>query len=489
MFKRKFLTIFLLLMLTVTLTAGCSQAEQGFIALQKELTELNTYETSGDFVFSFNGLPAPSSTDPSSALLYNMIQKGLTVKFTGKTDMENNLIDCTFTLSNDLINTEQVVTRIICKNNILYVQIDELMKLAQVFGDTETSNKLKEVFGNAKYLSMTQEEYFKSLGIDEIQGQPLTKLNQNAFMNNKQTKLLQKFMLELPKAYQNYSTGLVTQNGNIYSWEVKGIEALEVLMDFLKYNLNNIKDVETWAVSFIDNLSDEETTLLGLDPQQKPLYKTLLNMVTTEIEMNKEEYLQGINDLKIELQENEEIKKFLNGFKMSCSLGKNEQEVYTNAVDFTMNFNEEDLQLGLQMKGQSQTKKTEPFTVNVPTTNVMTYTELLNKLNKTMEIQIDTNAYTLKAAQGNTQGNLEVKNIENQTYLPMRQIAEIFGEEVGWDSANNQAYVLRNGDKIDMTGVVIEGRTYIKTRDFTKLDYQVDWDEATRTVIISTTKL
>jgi hypothetical protein len=487
MCKKKFLAVFLLLIMTVTLTAGCSQAEQGFIGLQKELSELNTYETSGDFVFSFNGLPAPSNTDPASTLLYNMLQKGVTVKFTGKTDMDKNIVDCTFSLVNDLTNTEQAISRILCKDDTLYIQIDELIKLAQVFGDTETSNKLNEVFGNTKYLSMTQEEYLQSLG--GAQEHSLTKLNQNAFMNNKQTKVFQKLMLELPNAYQNYSTGLVTQNGNTYSWEVKGIEAVEVLIDFLKYNINNVTDIEKWAVSFIDNLSDEELTLLGLDPQQKPLYKTLLNMATTEIKGNKGKYLQGINDLQTELQGNNEIKKFLNGFKISCSLSKNEQEVYTNALDFTMNFNEEDLQLDLQMKGQSQTQKTAPFSVTVPTTNIMTYTEYLNKVRKTMEIQIDTNTYTFTEAKGSTQNYLEVKNIENQTYLPMRQIANLFGEEVGWDSANSQAYVLRNGEKTDMTGVVIEGRTYIKTRDFTKLDYQVDWDEATRTVIISTTKL
>jgi hypothetical protein len=49
--------------------------------------------------------------------------------------------------------------------------------------------------------------------------------------------------------------------------------------------------------------------------------------------------------------------------------------------------------------------------------------------------------------------------------------------------------VLKNGVEIDLTGVIIDGRTYIKTRDFAKLGYQVNWDDATRTVKISTQAL
>ncbi|HHY06510.1 MAG TPA: hypothetical protein GX532_06000 [Clostridia bacterium] len=486
MSKRKFLAVFLLLILPVALTAGCSQAEQGFLNLQKELSELNTYETSGDFVVSCSGLPALADAKSVSPFLQNMLQKGVTINFTGKTDLEKEIMDCTFTLVPDTTNTEQISTRIICKGDTLYLQIDELIKLMQALGDSETSNKLKDFFGEAQYVSMTTEEYYQSLGIDELQELPLINLKQNSFMNSQQTKLLQKLILEIPNAYQNYSTGLATQSGNTYTWEVKGADALKVLIDFLKYNLNNSQDIVKWAVSFLDSLNDEEFAYLGLDPEQKYLYETMLNIAVADIEENKEKYLQGINSIETELLEDNEIKKFLDGFKITCSLSKNEQGVYTSAINYALNFNEADLQLNLQLKGQAQTKKAAPFTVNIPSTKVMTYTEYLNKVTKTIEIQVDSNTYTFTDSKGSTRDYLEVKNIEGFTYLPMRQIAELLGEKVGWDAEQSQAYVLRNGEKIDMTGVIIAGHTYIKTRDFLKLNYEVDWNDTTRTATIST---
>jgi hypothetical protein len=487
MSKRKLLAVFLLLLLTATLTAGCSQAELGFLDLQKELSELNTTETSGDFVFSLKGLPVPATADAAETLLYNMLQKEVTIKYTGKTDLGKNIVDCTFFLVDNSTNTEQILTRIICKDNIIYLKIDELLKLAQGMGEPETSNKLQEVFGNTKYISMTQEEYRQSIA--DVPEQPFSKLNQNAFMNNQLNNVLQKLVVKIPEAYQNYSPGLVVQNGNTYSWEITGTQALQLLGGFLEYTINNITDLEKCIVSFLDALNDEEMTVWGLEPQEKTSYKTFLNEATTEIANNKEEYLQVIGALQTGLQQKGEIPKAADGLKISYTLGKNEQEVYANTFAFTMNLEEEGTQVGLQMQGQSQTKKTAPFTVTTPTANLMTYTEYLQKVRRTMEIQVDTNTYTLTDAKGSSQNSLEVKNIENQTYLPMRQIAEIFGEEVSWDAENSQAYVLRNGDKIDLTGVIIDGRTYIKTRDFAKLDYKVSWNDGTRTVIISTTTL
>ena len=65
--------------------------------------------------------------------------------------------------------------------------------------------------------------------------------------------------------------------------------------------------------------------------------------------------------------------------------------------------------------------------------------------------------------------------VEDRLYLPLRQICETFGEEVVWDSINNKAYVVRGSERIDMTGMIIEGRTYLRIRDFEKLNYKIDY--------------
>ena len=72
-------------------------------------------------------------------------------------------------------------------------------------------------------------------------------------------------------------------------------------------------------------------------------------------------------------------------------------------------------------------------------------------------------------------GLYDFHNIGGSMYLPMRRICERFGEVVDWDPELGRAYVVRGDTKIDMTGVLIDGRTFIKIRDFEKLGYFVDY--------------
>ena len=64
---------------------------------------------------------------------------------------------------------------------------------------------------------------------------------------------------------------------------------------------------------------------------------------------------------------------------------------------------------------------------------------------------------------------------DNSMYLPMRAVCEWFGEDVAWDASARKAYVIRDGQKTDMTGKIIDSLTYIKIRDFEKLGYTVDY--------------
>lgn len=66
---------------------------------------------------------------------------------------------------------------------------------------------------------------------------------------------------------------------------------------------------------------------------------------------------------------------------------------------------------------------------------------------------------------------------DDRVYLPLRQICEFFGENVVWDSIQSKAFIVRGNDKIDMTGFISDGRTFIKIRDFEKLGYEVSYSE------------
>lgn len=67
--------------------------------------------------------------------------------------------------------------------------------------------------------------------------------------------------------------------------------------------------------------------------------------------------------------------------------------------------------------------------------------------------------------------------IDGSVYLPLRQIMENCGYEVSWDGEARKAYVTVDGNKIEMTGVIVNDRTYVKIRDFEKLGATVDYEE------------
>lgn len=67
--------------------------------------------------------------------------------------------------------------------------------------------------------------------------------------------------------------------------------------------------------------------------------------------------------------------------------------------------------------------------------------------------------------------------IENSVYLPLRQLMENAGYEVSWDADARKAYVTVNGEKIEMTGTIVNDKTYVKVRDFEKLGAKVDYEE------------
>lgn len=98
--------------------------------------------------------------------------------------------------------------------------------------------------------------------------------------------------------------------------------------------------------------------------------------------------------------------------------------------------------------------------------------------NRSVSISEDSNS--LKE---NSYGNCSLRRFSNaflidgSVYLPLRQLTEHAGYEVSWDAKNYKAYVTVDGEKIEMTGKLIDSKTYVKVRDFEKLGAKVGYSE------------
>ncbi|HCC08016.1 MAG TPA: hypothetical protein DEP72_07680 [Clostridiales bacterium] len=78
--------------------------------------------------------------------------------------------------------------------------------------------------------------------------------------------------------------------------------------------------------------------------------------------------------------------------------------------------------------------------------------------------------------------DLDIKIINDSSYLPARKVVEILGDEINWDAAIKKAYITVNGKNVYLEGIIINNRTYIKVRELEKVGYKIDWNEETREV-------
>ena len=65
--------------------------------------------------------------------------------------------------------------------------------------------------------------------------------------------------------------------------------------------------------------------------------------------------------------------------------------------------------------------------------------------------------------------------VDNRIYLPLRTICDVLYETVIWDQASKTASVGTGIGAVEMEGIIVDGRTFIKARDFEKLGYTVEF--------------
>lgn len=86
--------------------------------------------------------------------------------------------------------------------------------------------------------------------------------------------------------------------------------------------------------------------------------------------------------------------------------------------------------------------------------------------------------YTMRAEEVIFGGGTEWTDLviqEGRAYLPLRLIAESLGEEVGWDKSTKTPYVMQDGQRVDMKGLLQDSKAFVGVRDFEKLGYTVTY--------------
>lgn len=69
--------------------------------------------------------------------------------------------------------------------------------------------------------------------------------------------------------------------------------------------------------------------------------------------------------------------------------------------------------------------------------------------------------------------DLVVKN--GRAYLPLRDICDMLGEDVGWEKTTKTSYVMQNGKRVNMNVLLQDGKAFVGVRAFEQLGYTVTY--------------
>ncbi|PKM49335.1 MAG: hypothetical protein CVV02_16555 [Firmicutes bacterium HGW-Firmicutes-7] len=521
--KKVIACLFVIILTTATL-AGCSKEELALYKLSDELTTLKytkPVQSEGKIDLELDVLPQEATDfigDDADVLakLLDFVQAN-SLTYTVKSDVSKDLIDADINLMNKETGKEVPLMSVLRNDGTTYVKLDDYIKIIKenfVNVGTEEENEqvnleLDKMFGGLEYMSVSDEEVivfvsqmFKSaLGSDAAAAAEMSAMYEDLLKQSVDTEYaiqkqkLNKQLMDalIKKVYNDYSFDLVKQDGNNYSITLDADNIGTTLFSFADYSLENSEELGETIKEFINNLSVEQYSMLvgayAVNTINKEMVSEGIDEAMKDIVENKEEYKEAIKE-GVAMYDSM-FKQYIDGSIIQVTMGKDKNGTYTSEFMAKVKVNDLDTQKAVfdaTLTIDEAIKEIAAFTVTAPTENVSTFTEFLQSMPKVMTIETLTKSYSMfNFEKGMTMdtGDVNIVIVDDFSYLPFRKISEMFGEQVEWDNVNRKAYILRGEEKIEVDSILQDSSAYIKTREFEKLGYVVEWDDTTKIITIT----
>lgn len=468
-------TIFLLLVCLIAIPlSGCNYTEIDYYNVQKEYSNLKTFQIGGEFRLQVSNLPVMEDSELRS--LHKLMSQGLDLEYTSKCDLNKQELDFHLYYKNSSTSKKEI-TRVIFKDDVLYVKMIGIVNYLCNNGFEVEGNKLYKALNGSEYLCFSQEEYFNALTNNDKALQFAYSSNNIADQKELNKLALRFFDGLIENVYKNYKTNLVSKSGNKFVIKMNNEELSGFISSFAKHTINNIDQLEEYLVSFIDSMTVREMNLLNLKEQQKEEAIVQILFFTQNIRDNKDELLAQIDANVI----GEFLNNIIKDWEVSSTLEKKGSDTYESSFNLKADVPLAEQQINIS--SFDTTSVCEPFNLTIPTRKVERLQDFIDRNTIKMEIAFDSGKYNLTGANLNKTGKIEFKTIEGRKGIPFRYLAEAFGEQLGWD---DNAYIVRDGKRIDLLGaMIIDGRTYLRTSELEELGYSVTLNEQTRTIVIT----
>ncbi|QHI71393.1 stalk domain-containing protein [Aminipila terrae] len=496
--KRK-IQIALCMLLCSVIFFGCSSNELGYLDLCKEMSNIKSCQFSGtaEIYYDADAIKEFIAKYAEDEYLTEDLEKDFS-KFTGK-----KKIELLYSGSGETSDTEgkyelDIKARIdgregklgklyISSTEGIYIERDMLINLYQLSRDLFTDYKnsyfystayekeLRNALGTSEYIQLFNPE-------DALELEDESSFDSSVYNSADFTNKTMEFIKDI---FKGYTSGTVTSIPGGYSVSADGDRLIQIASECLGYMGSNIDDIINSFLEFTSYMeklqgieSDEENMKIS-DADRAEMAGQIAAIKTQLDYMHKKGELDFIKPFSY----NQTVKKSGN--------------VYTCEQNLSMNTNSKDL-FYIKSKSTMESKKVD-MKFPVQGTDISAISQNISKLEdkynpvKKVEISWEKSRetaedgydycdiyYTRKSASPLSQEKDydwgEYQNLNKQMYVPLRQICEYFGEEVGWDNQNKIAYVVRDGKKIKINGIYDTETVFVKARDFEKLGYKVNYN-------------
>lgn len=513
--KKKIAIILCFIMVTMSL-AGCSQAELDYLNMGREMSS-QSYKMTGNMTGEIDfdalavlineasaqmktpegqeGNPAMDLQAMSAEELFGPEMQGkkkIKIDYSGLVDMSENMVmqldlgvqfdGKTYDMGDMYFDAGEGVY--LSKNMMMgaYDLCKDMMPEAYspYFYSAAYRDEIVKIFGTNEYIHVG---YFDQMSEEES-------AQMKGMMNSAYSKEINDAAYDfIEKAFAGFTTGTVSKVGSGFQIALDGKQGKKLFADMLQHFIDNI---DTVMAAYKDYMLVTLTGMPGMSEEEVVAAKAELEaMFTEENQFIATIVLSTIKQAFTDADAAGQL-DFLNGFNYKATV----KEVGEKAVT------QEDVALKAGKKTAISLKSTgevvvQPVTVTLPTGGIAFeqvkkgIDAIENKYNPLQTAKID---WWNDAGEGDfamiefardkkspfagkrTYDAEQYFLQDRQLYLPLRSVAEEFGETVSWDQQAKKAYIVRGDRQIEMTGILKDGKTYVKVRDFEKLGYGVSYE-------------
>lgn len=358
---------------------------------------------------------------------------------------------------------------------------DTLLGAYQLAGamDEKDSYVFSEAFARDFKSAVGQGKYVTLLSGEDMTGVDMSLLPENSFGD-----LYDAAFTFYEEVFKGFETGMIKKIDGGYECKADGQAVAQLLIQVLDFIGKNPEQV----LNATENYLMAAMNSAGVSAEEK----AQLQGAFAELKASQEDFVDAAGDMSAMLKgivKEPSMAMLLNSFSYEAQT-KKITDGYHSTASYTVAYKGKNV---AKLTADSTTKKAA-VAVAVPKGNV-TFEDLQGKvkavenrynpvsdLTMTWGLYGDNEGASLSASRKNGNAyftgdfdytDLVVKN--GRAYLPLRAVCDMLGEEVGWENATKTPYVMHNGNRVEMKGLLQDGTAFVGVRAFEKLGYTVTY--------------